>query len=245
MDIQNIFLLFGVGLLAGFINVNAGGGSTLTLPLLMFLGLNGATANGTNRVAIFIQNIFAVWGFNQEKKSTFKKSFLFSLFTLPGAVIGAFLAIKISDALFKQILAGVLIFVIISMFLPRPGKEGTVGKKESVYLYLALFGAGFYGGFIQAGVGFIFMAILYHLARENLVAVNVHKVFIILIYTLPAILIFALSGNIDWIIGIILSAGNATGGWIAARISVQKGDKFIRLILILTLLIFAYKLLVL
>ena len=242
----HVLLLFGVGLLAGFINVMAGGGSSLTLPALIFLGLDGATANGTNRIAILVQNIFAMTGFQQNKRNEFKESFKLALLTLPGAIIGAVVAVSIQDIWFKRILSVVIIFVIISLFLPRPqGKEKRLaeGSGKKWALYLSLVAAGFYGGFIQVGVGFIFMAILFHLAKFNLVRVNVYKVFIIFLYTIPAILVFMLSGKINWIWGLILSAGNGLGGWIGAQISSKKGDKIVRIVLIFILLFMTVKLL--
>jgi uncharacterized membrane protein YfcA len=240
----HVLLLFAVGLLAGFINVMAGGGSSLTLPALIFLGLDGATANGTNRIAILVQNIFAMTAFEQNKRNEIKESFKLALLTLPGAIIGAFVAISIQDIWFKRILSVVIIFVIISLFLPRPTAEKLNRQTQKKWaLYISLFAAGFYGGFIQVGVGFILMAILFHLARFDLVRVNVYKVFIIFLYTLPALLIFILSGKINWIWGLILSAGNGLGGWIGAQISSQKGDKVVRIVLILVLLLMAIKLL--
>ncbi len=239
----SLIALFFTGLLAGFINVMAGGGSALTLPLLIFMGLDGATANGTNRLAILIQNMFAVWNFKREHYSAFKQSTFFALATLPGALVGAVVAVQITDYWFKKILAVVIIFVIISLVLPRPvqGK-----KKETKYtltaLYLALFGIGFYGGFVQAGVGFILMATLVHLAHLDLVRVNMHKVFIVLIYTVPALAIFAWSGKIDWLLGLSLAAGNGLGGWLAVRLAVHKGEKIIKIVLLFAFAIMAVKL---
>lgn len=237
-----IISLFFVGLIAGFMNVLAGGGSSLTLPALILLGLDGATANGTNRIAIIIQNIFAVSGFQQNKKNEFGNSFKFALFTLPGAIIGAVVAVNIQDIWFKRILSLVIVFVIISMFLPRPAEQKNKNVNKAL-LYLALFGVGFYGGFIQVGVGFILMATLFHLAKFDLVRVNVYKVFIVLIYTLPALLVFILSGNVNWLWGLILATGNGLGGWLGAHISVRKGEKVIRLVLIIALLVMMIKLL--
>ena len=239
----HVLLLFAVGLLAGFINVMAGGGSSLTLPALIFLGLDGATANGTNRIAILVQNIFAMTGFQQNKRNEFKESFKLGILTLPGAIIGAFVAVSIQDVWFKRILSIVIIFVIISLFLPRPQSNSLTEKTSKKWaLYLSLVAAGFYGGFIQVGVGFIFMAILFHLAKFNLVRVNVYKVFIIFLYTIPAIIVFMLSGKINWIWGLILSAGNGLGGWIGAHVSSKKGDKIVRIVLIMVLLFMAGKL---
>jgi len=130
MDYLNLLLLLGVGSIAGFINVNAGGGSSITLPTLIFMGLDGALANGTNRIAIFIQNIFAVASFRKNKMHQFKTSTELSLFTLPGAILGAILASRISSALFERILGGVLIFIVISLLFSRSYKERSPDQEE-------------------------------------------------------------------------------------------------------------------
>jgi uncharacterized membrane protein YfcA len=246
MDYLNVLLLFGVGTVAGLMNVMAGGGSALTLPVLIFMGLDGALANGTNRIAIFVQNIFAVWSFRQQKMHQFRESFKMAAWTLPGGVLGAMLAIKISDAWFQRILAMVLIWVIISMIISpgnRKNSGASPGPRRTWLVYPAMFGIGFYGGFIQVGVGFIIMAALFHLLRSTLVLVNMHKVFIVMIYTVPALGIFIWSGNVDWVPGLSLAAGNSLGGWWAARLSVKKGDKIIRYVLFAAMLMVALKLL--
>jgi uncharacterized membrane protein YfcA len=244
MDYLNFLLLLGVGSIAGFINVNAGGGSSITLPTLIFMGLDGALANGTNRIAIFIQNIFAVASFRKNKMHQFKTSTELSLFTLPGAILGAILASRISSALFERILGGVLIFIVISLLFSRSYKERSPDQEEqkSWWIYPALLGIGFYGGFLQIGVGFLFMAALYHLLRVDLITVNMHKVFIVLIYTLPALLIFIWTGNVNWKYGLALAAGNAFGGWWGAHVAVKGGERVIRIILAVAISIMALKL---
>lgn len=244
MDHAHLALLFGVGAIAGFINVNAGGGSTLTLPTLIFMGLDAALANGTNRVAIFIQNIFAVASFHKRKEYQFKTSFMLALFTLPGAIIGAIMATRVSNILFQRILGVVLIFVVLSMFFSRVYKNNDVHKSKMRHwsIYPVLFGIGFYGGFVQAGVGFLIMAALYHLLCLDLIRVNMHKVFIILIYTFPALIVFAATGNVHWIYGLVLAAGNALGGWWGAHAAVKGGERIIRIILAIAIFIMAFKL---
>jgi uncharacterized membrane protein YfcA len=244
MEYLNWLLLFGVGSVAGFINVNAGGGSSLTLPTLIFMGLDGALANGTNRIAIFIQNIFAVASFRKNKMHQFRTSTELSLFTLPGAILGAILAVRISSVLFERILGGVLIFIVISLLFSHSYKDRNTGQKEqrSWWIYPALLGIGFYGGFLQIGVGFLFMAALFHLLRVDLITVNMHKVFIILIYTLPALLIFMWTGNVNWKYGLALAAGNAFGGWWGAHVAVKGGERVIRIILAVAISIMALKL---
>ena len=243
-ELEVILILFGVGSAAGVINVMAGGGSTLTLPTLIFLGLDATVANGTNRIAILIQNIFAIYSFKREKFSKFKISFKMSLFTLPGAILGAVAASKIEGEVFEKILGIVMIGIIITMLLPKKQKiyEEKITKIPWL-VYAAMFGIGFYGGFIQVGVGFILMAVLHYLLKENLVLVNVHKVFIVFIYTIPAIIIFALTSSIDWFYGLSLAAGNAAGGWWSAKISVKKGEKIIKWVLLIAIFIMSLKLL--
>lgn len=241
---MQLALLFGVGAIAGFINVNAGGGSSLTLPTLIFMGLDGALANGTNRVAIFIQNIFAVASFRKNKIHQFRKSSELSIFTLPGAVVGALLAVTISSTLFERILGVVMISIVISLFFSHAYKNKRTDQEgaRNWLIFPALLGIGFYGGFLQIGVGFLFMAALYHLLKLDLIRVNMHKVFIILIYTLPALLIFLLTGNVNWKFGLTLAAGNAFGAWWGAQASVKGGERIIRIILAIAITIMALKL---
>jgi len=245
-ELLKLVLLLAIGSLAGFINVMAGGGSAITLPALIFLGLESSVANGTNRVAIVIQNISAILSFRQEKYQKFKLSLKLAAFTVPGAIAGAFIATTISNELFQKILAYILIGVIISMFLPKPNQKKSddmPGHWSTRLIYPAMFAIGFYGGFIQVGVGFLFMASLYHFLKLDLIRVNMHKVFIIFIYTMPALIVFFFTNNVDLKLGLALGAGNALGAWWAAKISVKKGEVVIRIILIAAILIMALKLL--
>ncbi len=242
-EIYSIIILFFVGCIAGFINVNAGGGSSITLPALIFSGLDASVANGTNRLAILIQNISAVQSFKREEFHDFKKSFTLALFTLPGTIAGAITATRIGDELFQKILAVIMIGIIISMIIPRKNIDEGGKVKSNFPVYLSMIGIGFYGGFIQVGVGFLLMASLRYLMKLNLVLVNMHKVFIVLVYTVPAFAIFIITGNVNWTLGIVLATGNATGAWWAAKYSVKKGEKFIKLVLIAAVFIMAVKLL--
>lgn len=245
-ELLRLVLLFGVGSLAGFLNVMAGGGSTITLPALIFLGLEGSLANGTNRVGIIAQTFSAVISFRQEKYSKFKLSLKLAAFTLPGAIAGSIIAANISNELFQKILAYVLIGVTISMLLGKLNQKKIEKDRQqhsSWFIYPAMFAIGFYGGFIQVGVGFMFMATLYHLMRFSLVHVNMHKVLIILIYTIPALLVFSLTDNVNWKLGLVLAAGMAFGAWWSAKVSVKKGEGIIRIILIVAILMMALKLL--
>ena len=244
-EFLKLLLLFGVGSLGGFLNVMAGGGSTITLPILIFLGLEPTLANGTNRLGIIAQTLSAVVSFRQEKYHDFKLSLKLTAFALPGAIAGAIIATRISNELFQKILAYVLIGVTVSMLLRKINTNKPLEQqgKQSWWIYPVILGLGFYGGFMQVGVGFLFMASLFHLMKLDFIRVNMHKVFIIFVYTIPAFLIFVFTGKVDWRYGLILSLGMGLGGWWAAKISVKKGEKFIRIVLIAAILLMALKLL--
>jgi uncharacterized membrane protein YfcA len=244
-EIGAIAILFGTGTVAGFMNVTAGGGSSLTLPVLIFLGLDAALANGTNRIAIFLQSLSAVYAFKRHSYQQFGFSLKLALLTLPGAVAGALIAIDVSNALFQNILGIVMIGIIVSMVIPHAtlSLDNRADKKITWPVALAMVAIGFYGGFIQVGVGFLLMAALNYLLRFDLVYVNMHKVFIVLVYTVPALLIFILTGNVKWTFGLSLAAGNALGGWWAANAAIKRGEKLIRVVLIVAMLVMSLKLL--
>lgn len=242
-EYYELLILFGVGLITGVINIMAGGGSSLTLPTLIFLGLDSATANGTNRVGILIQSIFATLSFRKEKITGLNLGLRLAALTIPGAILGALIAVRMSDKWFQIVLGVVMIGVVISMLVPQSKNLVTTEEGRKTWLvYPAMFAIGFYGGFLQVGVGFLIMAALYHLMRMNLVFVNMHKVFITLIFTIPALLIFIWTDNVDWLLGLVLAAGNGLGGWWAAGISVRGGEKVIRYVMIVAILIIALKL---
>lgn len=243
-ELAKLILLFVVGSIAGIINVNAGGGSSVTLPALIFLGLEGTVANGTNRIGILAQNILAISSFRRRQFHAFRESLTMALFTLPGAVAGALLSVRISHAWFLRILSVIMIGIVFSILFGRPRRRPSETDEHTPkwLLYPVLTGIGFYGGFMQIGVGFMLMAALYHLLRISLVRVNMHKVFIVCIYTLPALLVFVITGNVNWVYGLFLACGMAFGAWWGAHIAVKGGEKAIRAILAVAILIMALKL---
>jgi uncharacterized membrane protein YfcA len=246
MTFNEYLLLISTGIAAGFINTVAGGGSLLTLPLLIFMGLPTAEANGSNRVALWIQNIFAVRGFKSKGISVFPFSYWISISATLGALIGAYFAIEISAPNFNKILSIIMILVVtITLSKPYFNKkevqERFTKKRNLISIFLFFF-IGIYGGFIQAGIGFIIMAALTGIHSLNLVKTNSVKVFVVLCYTPVALLVFIYNGKVLWTYGLVLAIGNAIGGWVASRWSAGVNEKWIRLILILTLSTLAIKL---
>ena len=246
MSITEGMVIFIVGIAAGFANTVAGGGSLLSLPVLIFMGLPSSVANATNRVAIIMQNIFAVSGFKSKGVSTFPYSLYLGLSALVGAIIGARIAVDISSDLFNQILSIVMLLVVI-MTIFNPFKKTQQIEEIMTFNRKALalgvfFFIGIYGGFIQAGVGFLMIAALTSINGFSLVKTNSAKVFVALIYTSAAIIVFIIEDQINWEYGIVLATGNSLGGWIGSRWSVNKGDKWIKRFLVVTVVALAVKL---
>ena len=246
MEWQEILKLVGAGLFAGVINTLAGGGSLITMPLLIFMGLPPVEANASNRVALFVQNVFAVQGFRSKGVFLFPYSFWVAISATIGAIIGAKIAIDISSDLFRRILAVVMVMVmvvtVLKPYLTRKFEVEDFSKgKIALSVFLFLF-VGIYGGFIQAGVGFLVIAVLTNVHGLGMAKTNSIKVFVILIYTVFALIVFFVEDKIRWEYGLILAIGNAAGGWLASRWSVGKDDKWIRMFLIITVVALAIKL---
>lgn len=242
----NLLLLIAVGFVAGVINTFAGGGSLLTLPVLIFMGLPAAVANGTNRIAIVIQNISSTSGFYSKGINTAPFSLYLAVPATLGAIIGARIAIDIPEELFNKILAFVMIAVVVYLVTQRKKASSEVlerlGGNQLWLSMLLFFFIGLYGGFIQAGTGFLVLLVLSLVNRMSLVKSNAVKAVVILLFNIAAIVTFAIEGAIHWGYGLLMAVGNASGAWFASRWSVNKGDGLVKIFLIVMVLAMAIKL---
>jgi uncharacterized membrane protein YfcA len=248
MSIELVILFF-VGCVGGFLNVMAGGGSLLTVPIMIFMGIPGPVANGTNRIAIVAQNIAAVSAFAKQGFANFKLSLSLAIAAIPGAIAGAWVAANLPEQDFNTMLAVIMGIVMMVMSI-KPAKksiqshrEHIPSKNQLIAGHVLMVAAGFWGGFIQIGVGFIMMPILHRVMGLDLVTTNSHKVFIALVYTTVALFVFATQLQLYWMHGIVLGIGMAAGGVYGARFQIHKGEKSIKWVLNLVLVGFIVKLL--
>ena len=239
------FLIF-LGFIVSIINTMAGGASIITLPILIFLGLPSNVANGTNRIAIMMTAFSANMGFKSKGVSTYPFSAYTGACALLGSVIGAHIAVDIKDETFNKILSIIMILVILIIILkPAIGYRKLNFRLTGKHLRiscLVFFLMGIYGGFINAGIGFIIMLFLHYYNRLNLIMVNATKVVIVLVYTIGAFLTFFFNGLVDLPYGLCLGLGTLIGGWNASRFSVEKGEGVIKIFLVISALIIALKL---
>ena len=242
----NLLLLVLAGFIAGCINTLAGGGSLITLPTLIFLGLPPGVANGTNRIAIFLQTMSATAGFRSKGVNPFPFSIYIGISALIGAIIGAQIAVDIKGEAFNKILAVVMtIVVLVVVFKPKIKTQDFIERTEGKYKWIAIvafFFFGIYGGFLNAGLGFVVILFLNHVNRMTLVKANATKVSVILIYMAAALLVFILNDKVNWKLGLILALGNTSGAWLASRWSVKKGDKAVKIVLLIVVPLMAIKL---
>lgn len=245
-NLLHVLLLFGTGIAAGFLNTVAFGGSLIALPVLIFLGLPTAVANGTNRIAIFCQNFSAIMGFRRKGVSDFGYSILLAIPAVIGAVIGATIAVDIKDAIFNLILAVVMItMLVLTLINPTERLKDRIeseDRRSKIIAIVVFFFIGIYGGFIQAGVGLLVITALRLLTGIDLVRTNAIKVFVIFFYTVIALGIFIIKDKVNWYLGPTLAIGNACGAWLGSHWAVEKGDKWIKVVLIVAVVAFAIRL---
>ena len=235
MDISffTVSLLIGTGFIAGIINTLAGGGSNLTLPALMVMGMPADIANATNRVGVIMQSIVGVLGFKKAKKLETSDITPVLIPTLVGGLVGSLLASYSPTEYLKPL----LLFSMISMtliMLIKPGvispPEGTIPHKirEKPSAWIALFIAGVYGGFVQAGVGFILIAALAGTLRYDLIRTNALKMLCTIAFTVISLAVFIWNDQIMWIPGLILAVGTMFGSHLAVKFALKANPKTLK-----------------
>lgn len=228
-------LLLGAGFVAGYINTIAGSGSLLTLPALMLTGMPATVANGTNRLAILFQSISGSWGFYRKGKLPVRESLILSAPSVVGSLIGAALATSLTDQMLERIIGFLLLVMgLILFFNPKaehriPFKRPLIKTSAEWLTYIAI---GFYGGFIQAGVGFFLLGGLTLVSGKDLMTSNAIKSMIVGVYTLFALAIFVYNKQVSLLPGMVLAAGSIAGAWVSSQTAVRMGVNYLRYILL-------------
>ncbi len=241
-DWRLIALMLLAGLIAGFINTLAGGGSMLTVPALMALGLPADIANGTNRLAVFTQAATGSYRFHQEGKLDLGAVPGIAAPTLSGAVLGALAASYFPPAWLKPVLLGTMVTMALIMVL-RPSAiapEGAEPKrvKDSPQAFSGLFAAGLYGGFVQAGVGFVLLTVLAGSLHYDLVRSNALKLLCTLGFGAASLVVFALRDQIAWVPAMVLAVATSAGSALGVKYAVKAKPKQLK-VLVLVLVVLA------
>ena len=213
------------GFLAGVMNTLAGYGSMISLSLLMdVIGLPPNIANGTNRVNVLAQCSASSYGYYKNGKVDLKSSKWIIITMVLGAIIGVVTVLQVSNEQFKDIFK-YLIIVMFFMILLKPKRWMREISEESTIAFpirvLAFFALGFYGGFIQMGMGVFFLVSMVFLEKSTLIRANGIKVTIVAIYTLVVLAIFQYQGLVNWKAGLLIAIGQTLGGYLTAKYASQ------------------------
>ena len=245
MSSQELLLLGLLGVVAGVCNTLAGGGSLFIVPTMIFLGLPATAANATLRPAILVQNVLALFGFYRGgvlDRDFFRRGVVLISLSVPAALVAAQLVTtRVNDEEFEFVLG--LVFLGLALFMAwqrRPGRQ----PEAPIWVgWLLMLAAGFYGGFVQAGVGFILVTALVPATHWPMARIHAAKVAIVLVYTAATLPVFVLAGTIDWRAAAVLAAAQGAGGFIGSRLAIRVSDTLLRRIYILFMLLFAMLLL--
>jgi len=241
MSVTEIIVIIIAGIFVGFINTLSGGGSVISLSLLVILGLPAGIANGTNRISIFFQTLSSVGSFTKQKMFTNMRPVWLGIPATIGAILGAYLAIDVHEKVIE--IAMIVAMVLMSFFLfYKPGKwlkenPALLGKSLRWWQFAIFFAVGFYGGFIQVGVGYFLLMALVLGTGYDLVKANAVKNLIVFFYAIFALAVFMISGQVNYMYGLLLSAGSIIGALIASYFAVKKGAGFIRAVIVLSIII--------
>lgn len=236
------FLYYGIllvtGVIAGVINTLAGGGSNLTLPALMLTGMPADVANATNRVGVLLQSLVALRGFKQHKALDVSNGWAIVVPTVIGSLVGAMATTVLPESWLKPMLLGSMIVVALlilikpSTLMPPPGTQ-PYSVRERPWSLVVLFLAGVYGGFVQAGVGFILIAVLAGTLRYDLLKTNALKMLITLAVTSVAMVIFLIDGLVQWVPGLVLAVGTMVGAYYGVKLAINVSQKTLKWFLFL------------
>jgi uncharacterized membrane protein YfcA len=235
------------GFIAGFINTLAGSGSLVTLPLLIFIGLPANIANGTNRVAIFLQNVVGLNSFRKKEILDSRGVIWLGIPAVVGSILGAQIAVSLDEQLMRRAI-GLIMVIMLFVILLKPkrwliGSLIKIENRPNLFQLGLFFIIGIYGGFIQAGVGIFLLSALVLGIGYDLVRANAVKVGIILFFTLFALIVFVRNGQVNWFVGLILAIGNMLGAWMGAKVATERGAVWVHRLLVIVVIASAANLL--
>jgi len=163
---------------------------------------------------------------------------------MAGAVIGSFIALDIPGDVFRTVLSIIMVLALVTVL--RPGRKNSQKDNSGILRHpilqiITFFFIGIYGGFIQAGNGYLIIFSLSVIGGLSLIKTNSLKIVIIATYLTPSLIIFIFNGEVKWFPALILTAGTSLGGWFGSTFAIKKGDKWIRIILAVAILGMAAK----
>ncbi|OGY94043.1 MAG: hypothetical protein A2406_00210 [Candidatus Komeilibacteria bacterium RIFOXYC1_FULL_37_11] len=243
MEIKLIIILI-IGIASGFIGAIAGAGGLISISFLLFLGIPPQITLATNKFGGMGLSIGALFKFIKEKKIIWRYAILLSFFGILGSLFGSYILINI-DLAFLQKLIGILLIVLApTIFFKRSFglEEKQVSRQREIFGCLLYFFVAIIASFF-GGLGFITISIVIFFFGLSIIRANATELFSYSIFSLSAVIIFALHGLIDYKIGIALFFGMLLGGYLGAHLAIKKGNQWVKLVFSVVIIIAAIKIL--
>ncbi|MFH1409188.1 MAG: sulfite exporter TauE/SafE family protein [Nanoarchaeota archaeon] len=245
MELIQLILIFVVGFGASFIGSIVGGGGLVTIPLLIFIGLPPQIAVATNKFGSIGMSSGAMSAFWRARKIQWNYVIPFSILSVVGASVGANILVNIDDAILEKAI-GIIILALVPLFFLKKHlgvQRGNPGwrKKTAGYLLYGL--VAIWGGFFGGGSGIMILTVITIFFGMPLINANATNKIPFLLASLTAVFIFAINGIIDLWIGAVLLVSMYLGGMVGATTAVKRGNKWVKGLFILVIVVSAIKLL--
>ena len=240
MSLVNEMLIFLAALLAGFINAIAGGGTLLTFPVLLAIGIPPVVANVTNTVALVPGTIGGMWAQRSDFRSQYQRLLKLLPVAIVGGIAGGLLILNTSEDAFRSIIPYLILMATILLaaqvriknwVVARIGHTHTESHNPIVMMGLVLLAA-IYGGYFGAGLGVILMAVLGMVIDDSMTRLNFLKQALGFVINLAAAIYFAFSGKVDWWVAFVMIFGSIIGGWIGGNLAGRMKPELLRWIVV-------------
>jgi len=231
-------LLFGTGLVAGFVDSIAGGGGLITLPVMLSLGGDPQCALGTNKLQACFGSASASWHYSQAGAVNLRETWRACGFTFIGAIVGTMGVRQIGPNTLKIIIPLLLIAVAAySLRNPRLGaKDGPPQLARPRFDFVFGLLLGFYDGFFGPGTGTFWTMAFVLMLGFNLTRATAHTKAVNFSSNICSLLIFALAGQVNYGAGMVMGAGQLIGARFGSKMVVKRGTEFIRPVFITVVL---------
>ena len=241
MTVPHASIAFAAAFLAGAINSVAGGGTLITFPALVFLGLPPVIANATNTVAIWPGSLGGMWGYRRELKDTERRMWALTLPSLAGGMVGALLLRFTPPDVFERLVPILILFATVLFMAQEPvqrilkrmsGKDSHTTSTWRVGALIFQFFVAVYGGYFGAGIGILMLAALSILGLTDIHQMNGLKNFFALCINGVAALYFVWAQMVSWPDALLMAVGAVAGGYGSAGIARRIGRDVVRRIVI-------------
>jgi len=240
MSLFNEVLIFLAAVTAGFINAIAGGGTLVTFPVLLAIGIPPIVANVTNTVALVPGTIGGMWAQRKEFHSQYRRLLKLLPVSIVGGIGGGLLILNTSENAFRSLIPYLILVATLLLAAQVQIKNWVVARighahtehQNPVLMLSLVFIAAIYGGYFGAGLGVILMAVLGYVTDDSMTRLNFLKQALGFAINFAAAIYFAFSGKVDWMVAFVMVFGSISGGLIGGKLAGKLKPEILRWIVV-------------